>query len=62
MQMNSRRVPAAAEICDLIIRDLQFGADNLSLKGATPVGRITKGAAQGMRWPKYIFIRRIIRK
>jgi starch-binding outer membrane protein, SusD/RagB family len=36
----------AEEIYQVIVEDLQFAADNLPLKGATPVGRATKGAAQ----------------
>lgn len=45
----------ATEIYDLIISDLQFAVDNLPLKGATPVGRITKGAAQGMLAKVYLY-------
>lgn len=45
----------AAAIYDLIISDLQFAVDNLPLKGATPVGRITKGAAQGMLAKVYLY-------
>lgn len=45
----------AAEIYDLIISDMQFAVDNLPLKGATPAGRITKGAAQGMLAKVYLY-------
>ncbi len=38
-----------------IISDLQFAADNLPLKGATEVGRITKGAAQAMLAKVYLY-------
>ncbi|RPD41094.1 RagB/SusD family nutrient uptake outer membrane protein [Chitinophaga barathri] len=45
----------AADIYALIIEDLQFAVDNLPLKGATPVGRITKGAAQMLLGKVYMY-------
>lgn len=36
------------EIYQVVIDDLQFAADHLPLKGATPVGRATRGAAQSV--------------
>ncbi|QEH40817.1 RagB/SusD family nutrient uptake outer membrane protein [Chitinophaga sp. XS-30] len=39
---------SADDIYALIISDLQFAVDHVPEKGATPVGRVTKGAAQGM--------------
>lgn len=46
---------SAEDIYALIISDLQFAVDNLPLKGATPVGRITKGAAQMMLGKVYMY-------
>ncbi|UYQ91881.1 RagB/SusD family nutrient uptake outer membrane protein [Chitinophaga horti] len=65
------RVPAASEvnsdqfqtrasvdtIYQLIIDDLTFAANNLELKGATDVGRATKGAAQGLLAKVYLYRR-----
>ncbi|WP_232825834.1 RagB/SusD family nutrient uptake outer membrane protein [Chitinophaga alhagiae] len=45
----------AAEIYELIISDLQFAVDHLPLKGATPVGRITKGAAETLLAKVYLY-------
>lgn len=46
---------SAAEIYALVIGDLQFAVDNLPLKGATPVGRITKGAAEMLLAKVYLY-------
>ena len=46
---------SAADIYNFIIEDLQFGVDNLPLKGATETGRITKAAAQGMLAKVYLY-------
>jgi tetratricopeptide (TPR) repeat protein len=45
----------ADEIYQVILEDLQFAADNLPLKGATPVGRATKGAAQSYLAKVYLY-------
>ncbi len=46
---------SAADIYALIIEDLQFAVANLPLKGATPVGRVTKGAAQMLLGKVYMY-------
>jgi starch-binding outer membrane protein, SusD/RagB family len=45
------------EIYNVIIEDLQYGVDNLPMKGqaGSSVGRITKGAAQGMLAKVYMY-------
>ncbi|MBF9237219.1 RagB/SusD family nutrient uptake outer membrane protein [Hymenobacter sp. BT683] len=45
----------AEEIYQFIIDDLQFGVDNLPIKGATETGRATKAAAQGMLAKVYLY-------
>jgi hypothetical protein len=47
----------AAEIYQVIVDDLKFGADNLPLKGESGaiVGRATKGAAQGLLSKVYLY-------
>ena len=45
----------AEEIYQVVIDDLQFAVDNLPLKGATPVGRTTKGAAQSYLAKVYLY-------
>jgi len=45
----------AEEIYQVILEDLQFAADNLPLKGATAVGRATKGAAQSYLAKVYMY-------
>ncbi|OWP62055.1 RagB/SusD family nutrient uptake outer membrane protein [Hymenobacter amundsenii] len=52
---NLQKRATAQEIYDLIISDLQFGVDNLPLKGATETGRATKAAAQGMLAKVYLY-------
>lgn len=42
-------------IYQFIIDDLTFAADNLPAKGATPTGRATKGAAQGLLAKVYLY-------
>lgn len=42
-------------IYELIISDLQFAVDNVPLKGATQVGRVTKGAAQMLLGKVYMY-------
>lgn len=44
-------------IYQVITEDLQFAADNLPLKGATPVGRATKGAAQSYLSKVYLYLK-----
>ena len=44
-----------AEIYQFIISDLKFAVDNLPIKGATPTGRATKGAAIGMLAKVYLY-------
>ncbi len=46
---------SAADTYAFIINDLQFAADNLPAKGATPVGRATKAAAQAMLAKVYLY-------
>ncbi len=69
MPINPKPVPAVEEansdqfqtraseedIYNLVISDLQFAIDNLPEKGATAVGRATKGAAQGMLAKVYLY-------
>ena len=43
------------EIYQVILDDLNFAADNLPLKGATPQGRATKGAAQSYLAKVYMY-------
>ncbi|WP_256012958.1 RagB/SusD family nutrient uptake outer membrane protein [Desertivirga xinjiangensis] len=43
------------EIYQVIIEDFQFGVDNLPLKGETPAGRATKGAAQSFLAKVYMY-------
>src|SRR5690606_5417834 len=43
------------EIYQVILEDIQFAADNLPLKGATVVGRATKGAAQSYLAKVYMY-------
>ena len=43
------------EIYQVILDDLNFAAENLPLKGATPVGRATKGAAQSYLAKVYMY-------
>jgi hypothetical protein len=43
------------DIYKVIMDDLQFAADNLPLKGATQVGRATKGAAQSYLAKVYMY-------
>ncbi len=43
------------EIYQVIIDDLSFASQNLPLKGATPVGRATKGAAQSYLAKVYLY-------
>ncbi|NEU09932.1 RagB/SusD family nutrient uptake outer membrane protein [Flavihumibacter sp. R14] len=45
----------AEEIYQVVLEDLQFAVDNLPLKGATPVGRATKGAAQSYLAKVYLY-------
>ncbi|MCK7557442.1 RagB/SusD family nutrient uptake outer membrane protein [Chitinophaga sedimenti] len=42
-------------IYNMIIEDLTFAVNNLPLKGATQVGRATKGAAQGLLAKVYLY-------
>ncbi|WP_341842955.1 RagB/SusD family nutrient uptake outer membrane protein [Chitinophaga caseinilytica] len=46
---------SAEEIYQLVIGDLQFAVDNVPVKGATQVGRVTKGAAQMMLGKVYLY-------
>lgn len=47
---------AASDIyATVIIPDLQFGESNLPIKGATPAGRITKGAAETLLAKVYMY-------
>ena len=48
---------SAADTYAFIINDLQFAIDNLPEKGATTLGRVTKGAAQGMLAKVYLYQR-----
>ncbi|NVO31710.1 RagB/SusD family nutrient uptake outer membrane protein [Hymenobacter lapidiphilus] len=50
-----QRRATAEEIYQLIIDDLQFGVDNLPLKGATETGRATKAAAQALLAKVYLY-------
>ena len=42
---------------NVIIPDLQYGVNNLPLKGQTPTGRITKGAAETLLAKVYMYLR-----
>lgn len=57
---NNDEFQTRAEVADIyqvITDDLQFAADNLPLKGATPVGRATKGAAQSYLAKVYLYLK-----
>ncbi|WP_333862171.1 RagB/SusD family nutrient uptake outer membrane protein [Chitinophaga sp.] len=46
---------SAEDIYQLIIGDLRFAVDNIPVKGATQVGRVTKGAAQMLLGKVYMY-------
>jgi starch-binding outer membrane protein, SusD/RagB family len=52
------RAPAADVYNNVIIPDLQYAVDNLPLKAQATVGRITKGAAEGMLAKVYMYLKK----